>query len=53
MLQLTDVDEMAPLFKSLLKSFAEKGGGNDALRKAGIALDDGSEAEDDEEDEED
>jgi hypothetical protein len=49
MMQLTDVDEMAVRFKSLLKSFAEKEGGDDALRKAGIALDDDSETEDDEE----
>jgi hypothetical protein len=37
MMQLTDVDQMAARFKSLLKSFAAKEDG-DALRKAGIAL---------------
>jgi hypothetical protein len=38
-MQLTEVDEMAVRFKSLLKSFAAEKDGHDALRKAGIVLD--------------
>jgi hypothetical protein len=48
MMQLTEVDEMAVRFKSLLKEFAAMEGGDDALRKAGIELD-GGEADDEDE----
>jgi hypothetical protein len=48
MMQLTEVDEMALRFKSLLKEFAAMEGGNEALQKAGIELDDGAEEDEDE-----
>jgi hypothetical protein len=42
MMQLTEVDEMAMRLKRLLNAFAAQEGAEEALRKAGITLDDGA-----------